>query len=150
MRDDTIYTPIDGYSNYGVSCCGGIIEFKTKQLIVPSLSSYKGVRVNLKNSKGIECAMNVSEIVALTYCYNPNLFDRIEFADNDCTNVHFRNLKWIPEPENRCFGTYVCSCLHTWSSADSYIYTTQDCRKCTDANLPITINRLKQIKRDKH
>jgi len=145
MRDDTPYTPIDGYPNYGVSCCGAVQELKTNQTIVPSIGMHKGVRVNIKNSNGVECNVNVSEVVANVFCSNPSLFDRLEFIDNDCTNVHFRNLRWIPEPENRCFGTYKCSCGNTWSSADSYVYTTQDCRKCTDANLPVTINRLKRV-----
>ena len=145
MRDDTPYTPIDGYANYGVTCCGTVQNLKTKQIILPSVGSRTGVKVNLTNSRGVECAVNVSEVVATIFCANPGLFDRLEFIDDDCTNVHFRNLRWIPEPENRCFGTYKCSCMHTWSSADSYVYTTQDCRKCTEANLPITISRLKRV-----
>ncbi len=142
MRYDVPYTIIDGYANYGVSCCGTIQNLKTKQTILPSIGKHKGVWVSIKNSKGIECNVNVSEVVASVFCDNTSLFDKLEFIDNDCTNVHFRNLRWIPEPENRCFGTYKCSCKHSWTSANSYVYITQDCRKCTNANLPITIHRI--------
>lgn len=96
VTENLTFTPITGYeSMYGISSCGKVWS-----------THKKGVMKTYLNNRGYECiklrgkAYTIHRLVALHYVtgYEENL--TVDHIDNDKTNNHSHNLRWITREDN--------------------------------------------------
>ena len=96
--------PIPGYPNYTIAEDGTVTNTRTNHVLKPALNKKTGyLHVSLwKNNKGQ--SFNVHRLVAEAFIPNPDNLEQVEHRDDDKTNPHKNNLRWVTRSDNTKFA----------------------------------------------
>ena len=90
---------IQGFNNYYIYSDGTIYNMKSDIIKKPTLNTGGYYQVDLWN-KGIHKKFLVHRLIALYYISNPENKPEVDHIDNDRTNNHIDNLRWVTKSEN--------------------------------------------------
>ena len=91
------FTPIAGFSDYGIDRGGYVVNLVRGTQISPSVGS-KNLKVSLVDTNGVRRTVSLRRLVAETYIpnYHPNFWTDVIHLDGNPMNVEYWNLAWRP------------------------------------------------------
>lgn len=91
---------IPGFSKYGISRRGMVVNMETGKLIKPTKTEDDYYRVKLNDNNGIRRAMLIHRLVAMTYIPNPNNLPEVNHL-NGKEDSSAESLEWITREGNQ-------------------------------------------------
>ena len=93
------WKPIEGYSNYEISCLGQVRNINTGYILKPFSSGAGYLAVNLNGKKKL-----VHRLVAKAFIPNPENFPQVNHKDENKHNNIVYNLEWCTQSYNNSYG----------------------------------------------
>jgi hypothetical protein len=108
-QNQEIWRAVDGFMNFEVSNHGRVRNVKNGRMIKQTLyihnkTGYKQYLCHLSklvDGRRFDKRAQLSRLVALAFCANPNDETVVDHLDNNSLNNHYTNLRWCTSQQNQ-------------------------------------------------
>jgi len=95
---EEVWLPIKGYPKHEISSTGRIRNIKTKRILKQRTNN--GYRQICLSNNGESKKLTVHRLVCSAFHLNPHSKPCVDHIDNNKTNNHIQNLRWVTHSEN--------------------------------------------------